>query len=645
MKKLIFLATITICFCSCRVAEPVSMEDINGSIIETRATDGKTEHYYWCDGVKIPLTVNNDKMFVILETSRFENVVNRNNLTDVKSVDNHKVLGVRSLKSSKMVDQTSFTLNDVSQQKFNLDDALYVSPYYNTDDGSEIGITNILSVQLTRKKDIVKLQEIADKYNLEILGENRYDPSIYYLSCSKESRGNALEIANDIYESGEFEYATPEFILEAMTTSAPNDYYYINQWNLNNISYSGIDINYEAAFTNFTFPYMDSVIVAVIDDGVITNHPDLSLHSECFDAHTGDTTIAGVYGSHGTRVAGVIGAIANNQIGVAGVASGVKIMPISLRFEDDGSNTASTSVQFANAIRYAASHNARIINNSWALKGSYPISEIHNAITFAHNKGSIVVFGSGNDTSMVSQPAAGAPDATIVVGAIKKNGHKETYSNYGSALDVVAPGANIWTTDSNGQYVCVSGTSVSAPHVSAIAALIWARNIQLPAWKVRDIIEQSGKKVGSNQYLNISTRTNGSWNQYYGYGLVDAYTAVSAAVEQNSSTPLIYTELMEITVSDVISMELDDADAWERIYFARAPGNVTAYIENYDSATTYEWTSTLSPYTGYGSTFTVQYPSGTDEPELHDITCRAIKNGQSSTNGISIVVVPFNYSY
>lgn len=644
MKRLIFLAMITICCYSCRIVEPIYREGDNADIMQTRAAEEKTEHYYWCDGVKIPLTINNDKMFVIMETPKLENLINRNNMTDVKAVSNYKVLGVSSLNNSKVVNHTSFTLNNISQEKFNLDDASYVAPYYNTNDGSEIGITNILSVQLTGKKDIIKLQHIADKYNLEILGENRYDSSIYYLSCSNESRGNALEIANEIYESGEFEYATPEFILEAMTTSGPNDYYYISQWNLNNTSYSGIDINYEAAVTNFTFPYMDSVIVAVIDDGVITNHPDLSLHSKSFDAHTGDS-IARVYGDHGTRVAGVIGAIANNQNGIAGIASGVKIMPISLRFKDKGNQTQSTSVQFANAIRFAASHKARVINNSWALKGSYPISEIHNAITFANNNGSIVVFGSGNDTSIVSQPAAGAPNATIVVGAIKQNGQKETYSNYGNELDVVAPGANIWTTDSDGLYICESGTSYAAPHVSAIAALIWARNIELPAWKVRNIIEQSGKKVGSNQYMNISTRTNGSWNQFYGYGLVDAYAAVAAAVEQNSPTPLVYTELTEITVSDVISMDLDDADAWERIYFARAPGNVTAYIDNYDSAATYEWTSTLSPYTGYGSTFTVQYPSGADEPILHDITCRAIKNGQSYTSGISIVVVPYNYSY
>ena len=177
--------------------------------------------------------------------------------------------------------------------------------------------------------------------------------------------------------------------------------------------------------------------------------------------------------------------------------------------------------------------------------------------------------------------------------------------------------------------------------------MIWAINPNLSASRVRDIIEQSTTKVGNNAYINEYTRLNGSWNQFYGYGLVNAYDAVSAAIGYSPSlqNPILSTELTEIGVSDLISMELDDADAWEDIYIAESPGNVTIYIDNYDPYATYEWTSTLPPYTSYDSSFNVQFPSGLSEPELHEVACTMIKNGSRTLTGLSIAVVPFNYSY
>lgn len=185
---------------------------------------------------------------------------------------------------------------------------------------------------------------------------------------------------------------------------------------------------------------------------VFNNHDDLHLYNVSYNAHTGGIP-SGLYGDHGTKIAGVIGATANNGKGIAGVASGVKIMPISICYTDNELGiAASTTTNFANAIRFAANNGARVINNSWSFDTSSPISEINNAVTYAHGKGCIVVFSSGNKGSAVSQPAAGAPSATLVVGAIDRNGYKSDFSGYGSSLDVVAPGREIWTTDVTGGY-------------------------------------------------------------------------------------------------------------------------------------------------------------------------------------------------
>lgn len=622
----------------------------------TRSADSSVT-YYWSNGERIPLTINNEKAFVIVESDSIKSFSNRQSLIAVNKIDNYSYLRVKHSRTSpKRVNLTSFTITNSAKEIFDLSEALYVAPYYRASDGSDIGITNILSVKIVEQEDFLKLQRIADEYNIEIIGENEFDPSIYYLACTKESIGNSLEVANLIYESGAFAYSTPEFIIETRLAAIPNDTYFLSQWNLRNVIYPGKDISYVDTFDEFTFPHLDDIRVAVVDTGVYLDHEDLNCDTTSYNAHTGASPSV-VYNAHATKVAGIIGAKANNNIGISGVAPNVKIMSISICDSESAAGlgiSASTTLHCANAIRYAANKGAKVINNSWSQVTSVPIPDLNDAIEYAHSKECIVILAAGNDSGTISYPAAGAPDAALVVGAINKNGHKASFSNYGSALDVVAPGVSIRTTtceEENGEYISdyyfAQGTSFAAPHVSGIAALIWAINPNLSASRVRDIIEQSTTKVGNNAYINEYTRLNGSWNQFYGYGLVNAYDAVSAAIGYSPSlqNPILSTELTEIGVSDLISMELDDADAWEDIYIAESPGNVTIYIDNYDPYATYEWTSTLPPYTSYDSSFNVQFPSGLSEPELHEVACTMIKNGSRTLTGLSIAVVPFNYSY
>lgn len=650
MKKLISLIIAVITFYGCQ--GDILSEEYQENVPATRASVHSSDYYYWCDGVKIPLTLNENKMYVLVETEKFESVIkstitNRGGLGTTRTIENHAALGIRSSKKVGVLrNLTSFTLDNAKQKSINPKDVVYAASYFKTSNGADIGITNIFSVQLKGDQDFAKLQKIAEEYNLDMLGENELDPSIYYLSCTKESKGNALEMANLMYESGAFDYATPEFIVESMPTVAPNDPYFSRQWNLKNVSYPKVDINYVDAITALTFPYINDVIVAVVDNGVYNNHEDLTLHNVSYNAHTGKSP-SGLYGDHGTMVAGVIGATSNNSKGIAGVAYGVKIMPISICYTKDGQRlgiSASTSTHFANAIRFAANNGARVINNSWSFNTSSPISEINNAITYAHGKGCIVVFSSGNDSGAVSQPAAGAPSETLVVGSISRNGYKADYSNYGSSLDVVAPGTDIWTTTWTGGYSDPDGTSLAAPHVSGIVALIWGRNPNLPVWRVRNIIEQSTRKVGGNAYEIMPQRLNGLWNQFVGYGLADAYAAVSAVSGTAPSAPYIGTSLSEVEPGDLSMMGLG-YDIWNIAYLARGEGQATCSIENYDSSVTYVWSSTLPPYTGEGSTFTVDFASDTDEPVLHNIECRVLKNGLSTSSGVHLALIPQGYSY
>lgn len=190
----------------------------------------------------------------------------------------------------------------------------------------------------------------------------------------------------------------------------------------------------------------------------------------------------------------------------------------------------------------------------------------------------------------------------------------------------------------------MSGTSFSAPQVSGLAALVLGRNPNLQAWRVRDIIEQSVSKVGGNAFETSETRSNGAWNQFVGYGLIDIYKAVSSVNGQAPASPSIYTYLGELLDEDLLNMEIDPDEAFETVYLAVGENSVTAHIANYDSSVSYVWTSSLPPYYGFDSTFRVYY-SSTETPALHEIKCQALKNGLSTTSGMTLIVVPTDYSY
>jgi hypothetical protein len=180
-----------------------------------------------------------------------------------------------------------------------------------------------------------------------------------------------------------------------------------------------------------------------------------------------------------------------------------------------------------------------VISNSWGGGGEH--DAITNAINSAVNQGRgglgcVVLFSSGNDyNSTVSYPAR--LSNVIAVGATSVNDSRESYSNYGSALDVVAPGGNknIYTTDivgfagySTSDYASdFDGTSAACPHAAGVAALILSVNRCLTGTEVKQILELSCDKVGG--YCYNPGKANGLWNNQMGYGRINAYKAVQYA--------------------------------------------------------------------------------------------------------------------
>jgi subtilisin family serine protease len=201
----------------------------------------------------------------------------------------------------------------------------------------------------------------------------------------------------------------------------------------------------------------------------------------------------------------------DNGVGVVGVAQNLILSCRALN--DDGSGT-STAV--AQCIRWCADTGAKVINMS--LGSPAPSSEIESAVNYAVDTARVVaIAAAGNDgASSLNYPAA--YPAVISVGAIDTSGRKAYFSNYGSNLDVVAPGVYILSTVPYiNRYMFLMGTSMATPHVSGLAGLILSKNPNLSPSEVRAIITGTAIDMGE---------MGKDW--FYGYGLINVYRALLA---------------------------------------------------------------------------------------------------------------------
>src|SRR5262245_23617503 len=305
------------------------------------------------------------------------------------------------------------------------------------------------------------------------------------------------------------EYAEPDYIVEAAL--APADPSYPLLWGLHNIGQTGgvpgADIGAEAAWTITVGDR--SVLVGVLDSGIDYYHPDLRDNiwtnpgeipgNNLDDDHNG--FVDDVHGwdfvsddgdpmddfGHGTHVAGTIGALGDNDQGVVGVAWRVSLVPLKFL---NASGNGSTSDAVA-AINYAIDIGVDVLNNSW---GSYDVSQtLMDAIRDAEASNIVFVCAAGNNGSnndvLPFYPASYAIGNVISVAATDNTDRKAVFSNYGfGSVDLGAPGVDIFSTLPQAHYGSLSGTSMAAPHVSGVAALLRAIAPDMPVSEVRQKI-------------------------------------------------------------------------------------------------------------------------------------------------------------
>lgn len=320
------------------------------------------------------------------------------------------------------------------------------------------------------------------------------------------------------------------------------------------------------------------VIIAVIDSGVDLNHPDLKSKLVAGKNLYNSEPTAGDKHGHGTHVAGIAAALSDNGEGIAGVSWGARIMPIRVT---DSKGSGPTSV-VASGISWAVANGARVINLSL---GSNRVDNVlADAIAKARASGALVVASAGNDhVSTPFYPAA--LEGVLAVGATGPSGEQASYSNFGSYLDVMAPGGErsldatgilstvptydvYLNTHVNGfrrGYEYLSGTSMAAPYVSGLAALVWSLNPDLSPTEVSQIITSTVRD------LSVP-----GWDPVYGYGLVDVGSAAAAA--QASRNVVAELTLEEDTEEDGYTL------SWSAVTGAQAYTLEQAGTADFESA-------------------------------------------------------------
>jgi subtilisin family serine protease len=302
----------------------------------------------------------------------------------------------------------------------------------------------------------------------------------------------------------------------------PNDPNYSKQWALPIV---------QAPQGWATSTGSSNVVVAVIDSGIDVTHTDLQNNIWTNAAEVngkpgvdddGNGYVDDIYGynfadgnanpfpgtgpddPHGTHIAGIIGAQGNNGIGVAGLNWNVRLMAVRV-FPSAGSGTIAEMLE---GVYYAVNNGARIINCSWGGVGPSTQSELQ-AFAYAISKNVLPVVSAGNNNldSSLSSPA-NIP-GVLVVGASDASNNLADFSNYGTGVQVLAPGTGIYSTVPQSQYDYMTGTSMAAPFVAGTAALILANNPTLTQVQLQQIL------VASGQPLTVSTSPGGNVRAQY----------------------------------------------------------------------------------------------------------------------------------
>ena len=527
-------------------------------------------------------------------------------------------------------------------------DVLYARPVFKTSSGKYSSYGRAFIVKLKKSTPFARVQDLMDKTGCKLVKKYPFQDDIYILAAGKQGGYDGLAMANFFYESQLFDYAEPnKSTYDVKASAPPNDPLYDLQWAHNNTGSAaqyngtpGVDMKILQAWDiSMGDP---NIKIGLIDEGVDLTHPDLQsnllqgFNGVTMTSNPGDGGYTYPTDAHGTNCAGIIAAIANNGIGVAGVAPNCKIIPAVLF----GATIPFVDASAAACFDYVRLQGADVISNSW---GGVAVSSaiddaIDRAVTLGRGgKGCVVFFASHNYNSSVVYPANNPQ--VISVGGISMCGERKSPTscdgistwgaNYGPGLDVVAPAVKIATTDIQGAdgYNTNSGTagdynntfggtSSATPNAAGVMALILSVNGSLTVSEATRVLELSCTKLPLYNYAPAPdpNQPNGTWNNETGHGLVNAYTALQLAANPDYS----HYCFVQVGSPDTI--------------LCSSPIPLSVY--NADPNATYEWRRN-NIVVGSGGTYNATIPGSYNAVETK-ANCSATSNVLNITRNVLV---------
>jgi subtilisin family serine protease len=490
----------------------------------TEADDGNTPYYLY-DGERVPLSVDRTAVLVKDAPSVGDAAASA---AESETANTWKRVSLFGEAAESPAEGESFvdsaTQADLPRvraavEKMALSGELaFVSPIFQPTGGSVMTATPVILAGF--KPDQTAETAITSFGKPEITGfEQIGESGIWKLHTSLKDGFAVLELANWIAVHPAVAFAEVDFVVETTSELRPNDPLYPQAWGLSNTGQNsgraGFDMGAERAW-DLTLG-SSSVIVLVMDDGTQLDHPDLRVgFGRNFTTSGGNGGPVSSNDKHGTAVAGCVGGRANNGIGATGSAPGVTIASAKISNPDaNGSFSLPHSVVVA-ALDWGRSIGARVSNSSWG--GGNPSSTVENAFIAARNAGMIHFAATGNNSAgSIIYPAR--YDSVVAVGAADRSGNRASFSNYGTGLEFLAPGAAVISTDRTGaagyvseDYASVNGTSFASPYAAGVAALLLSREPNLTPAQILERMRQSATDMHTAGYDTVT-----------GYGLINAH--------------------------------------------------------------------------------------------------------------------------
>ena len=597
---------------------------------------------YNTNGQSIEFEISKNQYYIKFKPDKKTIIKNKIDLKTVIPINENTALTTSNESSLNFKKGKSKTLEDFDYQIEKVEPVLIYK------DGVKQVCNEEIIIQISNQSYLKKLfMDYEYTYVQDEFNDNQF-----LIKISGINTHQLFELTNRLNQDKNVVFAEPNFI--RFMKPHTNDQFFSSQWSLNNQGYLGgnvdADMDVEESWAHSTG---SGIKVAVIDEGVDLTHPDLNANLlSGYDATDGNLNGApneANLDAHGTACAGIIAGVANNTIGVAGVAYNAKIIPVRIGYSNElpltDPNRAwiTNNSWIANGINWAVQNDADILSNSWG--GGSPSTAITNAINNAVNygrtnhKGCIVLFSTGNFNTNVSYPAT--LNNVIAVGASSMCDERKSPtscdgefwwgSNFGNEVDVVAPGVEIFTTDisgangySTGDYdTNFNGTSSACPNAAGVAALVLSVNPNFTQTQVREILETTTDKIGNTPY-NVTFQNYGAtetWNNQVGYGRLNAFSAVQKAINYNNYNSHYITGPTQITPGTGGFYKISNPFVY-----------ATNYVWSIPSGCTYNYCWNIVQ--GQGTSAALIHGGSTG---VYDITCK-VYNGSTQIGNYYITV-------